>query len=56
VKVGVWVTVSDRWLVGPVIFNETINCEGYILYIYIYILVILGQFFPELTEEERFYG
>jgi hypothetical protein len=31
------------------LFNETINCERYVQ-------VILGQFFSELTEEERFYG
>jgi hypothetical protein len=30
-------------------FKETINCERYVQ-------VILGQFFPELTEEERLYG
>jgi hypothetical protein len=49
VKVGVWCTLSARRIVGPVFFNETINCE-------IYVQVILGQFFPELTEEESFYG
>jgi hypothetical protein len=32
-----------------VFFNETINCERYVQ-------GILGQFFPQLTEEERFYG
>jgi hypothetical protein len=35
--------------VGPVYFNETINCERYVQ-------VILGQFFPELTEEKTPYG
>jgi hypothetical protein len=30
-------------------FNGTINCERYVL-------VILWQLFPELTEEESFYG
>jgi hypothetical protein len=30
-------------------FNETINCERYVQ-------VILGQLFPQLTEEEGFYG
>jgi hypothetical protein len=30
-------------------FNKTINCERYVQ-------VILGQFYPELTEEERLYG
>jgi hypothetical protein len=29
-----------------VFFNETVNCERYVW-------VILGRFFPELTEEER---
>jgi hypothetical protein len=32
-----------------VFFNETINCERYVQ-------VILSQFFPQLTEEERLYG
>jgi hypothetical protein len=32
-----------------VFFNETINCERYVQ-------VILGQFFSELTQEERLYG
>jgi hypothetical protein len=49
VKVGVWYAVSARRIVGPVFFNEILNCERYVQ-------VILGQFFPELTEEERLYG
>jgi hypothetical protein len=49
VKVGVWCTVSAGRIVVPVVFNETINCQKYVQ-------VILWQFFPELTEEERFYG
>jgi hypothetical protein len=48
VKVGVWCAVKAT-IVGPVLFNETINCERYVQ-------VILGQFFPEFTEEERLYG
>jgi hypothetical protein len=44
VKVGVWFAVSARRIVGPAFFNETVSCEGYIE-------VILGQFFPQLTEE-----
>jgi hypothetical protein len=48
VKVGAWCTLSAR-IVGPVFFNETINCERYVQ-------VILGQFFSELTEEESLYG
>jgi hypothetical protein len=36
-------------IVGPVFFNETVNWERYVQ-------VILGQFFPELTEEEKLYG
>jgi hypothetical protein len=40
VKVGVWCAVSARMIVGPVFFNETINCEKYIQ-------VILWQFFPD---------
>jgi hypothetical protein len=49
VEVGVWCTVSARRIVGSVFFNETINCERYVQ-------VLLGQFFPELTEEERLCG
>jgi hypothetical protein len=45
-KVGGWCTVSARRIVGPVFFNETINCERYIL-------VSLAQFLPELTEERQ---
>jgi hypothetical protein len=30
-------------------FNETVNCERHVH-------VILGQIFPQLTEEERLYG
>jgi hypothetical protein len=49
VQVGVWCVLSARWIVGPVAFNETINCE-------IYVWAILGQFFSELTKAERLYG
>jgi hypothetical protein len=49
VKVGVWCALSARRIVRSVFFNETINCEKYVW-------VILGQFFSELTEEERLYG
>jgi hypothetical protein len=48
VKVDVWCALSARRIVGHV-FNETINCERYVQ-------TILGQFFSELTEEERLYG
>jgi hypothetical protein len=36
-------------LLDPCFFNETVNYERYVQ-------VILGQFYPELTEEERLYG
>jgi hypothetical protein len=49
VKVGVWFAVSARRSVEPVFFNETVNCKRYVR-------VILGQFFPQLPEEERLYG
>jgi hypothetical protein len=49
VKVVVWCPVSARRIAGLVFFNGTIICERYVQ-------VILGQFFPELTEEERLYG
>jgi hypothetical protein len=48
-KVDVWCALSARRIVRHVFFNETINCERYIQ-------VILRQFFPELTEEESYYG
>jgi hypothetical protein len=49
VKVGVGSVISARRSVGYVLFNRTVNWERYVQ-------VILGQFFPELTEEERLYG
>jgi hypothetical protein len=49
VKVGVWCAISAGRIVGPVFFNETINCETYVQ-------VILRQFLSGLTEEERLYG
>jgi hypothetical protein len=49
VEVGVIRASSARRTVGPVISTETINYERYVQ-------VVLGQFFPELTEEERLYG
>jgi hypothetical protein len=48
-KVGVWCILSARKIVGPVFFNETINCERYVQ-------ATLRQFFSELTEEERLCG
>jgi hypothetical protein len=48
VKVGVC-ALSARGIVGLVFFNKTINCERYLQ-------IILGHFFPELTEEERLYS
>jgi hypothetical protein len=44
VKVGVCCAVTARGIVGPVFFNETINCERYVQ-------AILWQFFSDLTEE-----
>jgi hypothetical protein len=49
VKFGIWCALSVRKIVGPVFFNETINCERCVQ-------AILGQFFPELTGEERLCG
>jgi hypothetical protein len=49
VKVGIWCTVSARRIVGPVVFYEKNNCGRYVQ-------VILEQFFPQLTEEERLYS
>jgi hypothetical protein len=49
VKVGACCAVSARRFGAPVFLNETVNCERHVQ-------VILGQFFPELTEEERLYG
>jgi hypothetical protein len=47
VKAGVWCALSAR-IVGPMFFNETINCERHVQ-------VILRQFLSELTEEESLY-
>jgi hypothetical protein len=49
VKVGVWCAVSAIRIFVPVFFKETLNCDTYEQ-------VILGHFFPVLTEEERLYG
>jgi hypothetical protein len=49
VKVGVSCAVIARRIIGPVLFNETNNCETYVQ-------VIVRQFFPEEREEERLYG
>jgi hypothetical protein len=49
VKVGVWSAVNGRWIAGTAFFNETLDCERYEQ-------VIFRQFFPEVTEEERFHG
>jgi hypothetical protein len=48
-EVGVWCAVSARRIAGPLFFNKTINWEGYVQ-------VILGKFFPQLTDAERLYG
>jgi hypothetical protein len=45
VKAGVWCDVYGR-IVGPVFFNETVNCERFVH-------IILRLFLPELTEEGR---
>jgi hypothetical protein len=47
VKVGVWCAVSARRVLGSLFCNETVNCKKYVW-------IILGQFFPELTEEEPY--
>jgi hypothetical protein len=49
VKVSVWCALSAGRILGPLFFNKTINCERYVQ-------VILGQFFPDVAEEERFCG
>jgi hypothetical protein len=49
VKVYVWCAVSARKTFGTVFFHETFNCE-------IYVQVVLGQIFLELTEENKLYG
>jgi hypothetical protein len=49
VKVGICCAVNARSIARCAVFNETINCERYVE-------VILGQFFSEITEEERLCG
>jgi hypothetical protein len=46
-KVSVWCALSARRIVGPVFFYQTISFEACVR-------VICGQFFPDLTEKERF--
>jgi hypothetical protein len=45
-NVGVCCAASARSIAVPMFFNETINYEKYVQ-------AVLGQFFPQLTEEER---
>jgi hypothetical protein len=42
-------TLLSTRITGPVFFKETLNCERHLQ-------VILGQFFSELTEEEKLNG
>jgi hypothetical protein len=49
VKFGVWCALGARMIVRPVFSNKKINFERYVQ-------VILGKFFPALTEEEILYG
>ena len=48
-KTGVWCTISGRRIIGPIFYQETINCEQYVG-------LILQPFFAELTDEEKDYA
>ncbi|KAJ4433388.1 hypothetical protein ANN_15647 [Periplaneta americana] len=48
-KVGVWCAINAKRIIGPIFFHETLNADRYQA-------LILDQFFPQLTEEERRYG
>jgi hypothetical protein len=46
VEVGVWCAASARRIVGPVFFNEKINCVRYVH-------VIFGQFFSRVNRRTK---
>ena len=48
-KVGVWVAISRRRIVGPIFFNDTVNSERYCS-------VILQPFIAQLSDQERQIG
>lgn len=48
-KVGIWIAMSRRRIIGPIFFNETINGERYRT-------IILQQFFEQLLDDEIQYG
>jgi hypothetical protein len=48
-KVGVWIAVSRRRLIGPIFFHQTINAERYRE-------LILNEFINQLDDEELQYG
>jgi hypothetical protein len=48
-KVGVWIAVSRRRLIGPIFFHQTINGERYRE-------LILNEFINQLNDEELQYG
>jgi hypothetical protein len=47
-RIGVWCAISARRIIGPIIYNDTVNAARYVNN-------ILSPFFAELTEEERLY-
>lgn len=45
IKIGIWVAVSRRRIIGPIFFEETINSIRY--------CNIIDQFYAELNDQER---
>jgi hypothetical protein len=48
-KIGVWCAITASRIVGPIIFENTINSEWYVS-------DILRPFSDSITEEEKTYG
>lgn len=49
IKVGVWVGISRRRIIGPIFFNETINAERYRT-------LILDEFLNQVHDDEQIMG
>jgi hypothetical protein len=45
-KAGVWCAISERIIIGPAFFHETINSERYVR-------LILSLFFDQLMKKNR---
>lgn len=45
IKIGIWIAISRRRIIGPIFFHETLNTQRY--------LIIFDEFVNQLTDFER---